>query len=91
MNWQQVVKEITPRFLTKINGFDKDSVTYEVLQTLKAYMNKYNLQSAHVEEVSVAAYYIYEWVKAVELYATLNHNLEPKKLELSRLKEKVFM
>jgi len=51
--------------MTKIVGFEKDSVTPDTLKKLKAYMIKYNIRSEPVEEVSSAAYYIYEWVKAI--------------------------
>ncbi len=92
--WASVKKELAdPKFVDKIMGFQKDSISAKTLKAIEKYTKQENFQPDYVKEKSMAAGALCMWVRSLEDYAKALKIVGPKRDKKAyaeeRLREKV--
>ncbi|XP_018331814.1 dynein heavy chain 1, axonemal-like [Agrilus planipennis] len=76
-------------FLNSLMNFDKDSITEEMIQKLKHYVEDPQFQPAKIIKVSKACTSLCMWVHAMYKYYFVNLVVAPKKAALAKAKEEL--
>ena len=74
------------QFLNKLINYDKDNIPMSTLKKLKKYIDKEDFQPEIVEKVSKACKSMCFWAKALNTYAYVVREVEPKKAKLAKAK-----
>lgn len=72
------------QFLNKLINFDKDNIPLSTLKKLKKYIDKEEFQPEKVEKVSKACKSMCFWARALNTYAYVVREVEPKKEKLRK-------
>eukprot|EP00392_Amoebophrya_sp_AT5.2_P008786 g8814.t1 len=70
------------RFLEKLKEFDKDHIPNTVLKKVDKFIKDPTFTPAQVGKVSLAASALCQWVHAMNIYAAVSREVEPKRLKL---------
>lgn len=74
-------------FLNSLKEYDKNNIPDSVLKTLKKYTEQKNYELSAIEKVSVACKSLAIWVLAIEKYAEIYREVEPKRKRLQQANE----
>ncbi|CAH1982445.1 unnamed protein product [Acanthoscelides obtectus] len=74
-------------FLTSLMNFDKDSITEDMIEKLKKYVDDPLFTPAKIAKISKACTSLCMWVHAMFKYYFVNKNVAPKKAALKQAKE----
>lgn len=77
------------KFLNSLKEYDKNNIPDKVLKTLSQYTTKKEYDIAAIEKVSVACKSLAVWVLAIEKYATIYREVEPKRQRLAQANEEL--
>jgi len=69
-------------FLVGLETYDKDNISEKILKALKKYIDDPDFTPDKVEKVSRAAKSLFMWCRAMDVYARVAKNVEPKKKAL---------
>ncbi len=69
-------------FMERLLNFDKDNIDPRVLSNLKKYIDNPEFNPEHVGKVSRAAKGLCQWCKAIDVYAHVAKEVEPKRMRL---------
>ncbi|KAL8433754.1 hypothetical protein ACSSS7_003651 [Eimeria intestinalis] len=78
-----------PSFLTRVKNFDKDSITNATLKKIEKYTKDPSFAPPNVQKVSRAAGALCLWVHAMQMYAEVYREVEPKRLKLRFAEEQL--
>ncbi|CAD7941177.1 unnamed protein product [Amoebophrya sp. A25] len=82
-NWASAKVELNDtRFLDKLKEFDKDHIPNTTLKKMDKYIKDPTFTPAQVAKVSLAAGALCQWVHAMNIYAAVAREVEPKRLKL---------
>jgi dynein heavy chain len=82
-DWATAKKKISEaNFLTQIKTYDKDNVSTSMQSKVKKYTKNPDFDPAIVRSSSSAAATLCTWVRAIEIYATVFREVEPKRMKL---------
>ena len=88
--WAAAKKELSnPNFLQNLKNFDKDNISNSVLKAIGKYTKQKDFNGDDVGKVSTAAAAMCDWVCAMELYAKVFRDVEPKRRMLQRAEAKL--
>lgn len=92
-SWSSAKKELSnPNFLKNLQGFDRDNISNSTLKQISKYTKQKDFNPDDITNVSDAAGRLCEWVVAMELYAKVYRDVEPRRIALKKaelaLKEK---
>ena len=76
-------------FLQSLETFDKDNILPKVLKSIQVYMTNPDFTPDNVERVSKAAKSLSMWVRAMDTYARIAKNVEPKRQALQAAEKQV--
>ncbi|KAL8275155.1 hypothetical protein Esti_000905 [Eimeria stiedai] len=89
-SWSQAKVELNdPGFLTRVKNFDKDSITNATLKKIEKYTKDPSFAPPNVQKVSRAAGALCLWVHAMQMYAEVYREVEPKRLKLRLAEEQL--
>ncbi|OXB70414.1 UNVERIFIED_CONTAM: hypothetical protein H355_012305 [Colinus virginianus] len=89
-SWAQAKVELNdPGFLTKVKNFDKDSISNSTLKKIEKYTKDSTFAPNSVLKVSRAAGALCMWVHAMQMYAEVYREVEPKRLRLKLAEEQL--
>ena len=71
-------------FLTNCLNFAKDEISNQTLRKLQTYISNPEFNKETVEKISTAAGSLCEWVIAMDKYARISRNIEPKRNRLQQ-------
>lgn len=84
-NWETGKKLLgDSSFLSNCMNFPKDDISNQTLRKLQTYINDPNFKKDVVEKISRAAGSLCEWVIAMDMYARISRNIEPKRNKLQQ-------
>ena len=79
-DWPTAKKKISEaNFLSQVKNYPKDDVTPEMLKKVRKYTTLKNFVPEDVAKSSAAAAALCVWVKAIEVYAEVAREVEPKR------------
>merc|ERR1712173_568576 len=73
----------------KLINFDKDNIPMSILRKLKKYIDNPNFQPEIIEKVSKACKSMCFWARAINTYAYVVREVEPKKAKLAKAKSEL--
>ncbi|CDI82515.1 hypothetical protein EPH_0040020 [Eimeria praecox] len=89
-SWSQAKIELNdPSFLTRVKNFDKDSITNATLKKIEKFTKDPSFAPPNVQKVSRAAGALCLWVHAMQMYAEVYREVEPKRLKLRLAEEEL--
>lgn len=90
-NWATAKKEMaSPDFLKELkNPGLKDSISQRVLLKVEKFTHDPTMIPKNIEKQSLAGYALWRWVLAMEAYAKAKKDVEPKKMSVQKLTEKL--
>ena len=89
-SWSQAKVELNdPGFLTRVKNFDKDSITNATLKKIEKFTKDPSFAPPNVQKVSRAAGALCLWVHAMQMYAEVYREVEPKRLKLRLAEEQL--
>ncbi|KAL8445206.1 hypothetical protein Emed_005764 [Eimeria media] len=89
-SWSQAKVELNdPSFLTRVKNFDKDSIANATLKKIEKYTKDPSFAPPNVQKVSRAAGALCLWVHAMQMYAEVYREVEPKRLKLRLAEEQL--
>ncbi|CDJ55935.1 Dynein heavy chain 3, axonemal, related [Eimeria maxima] len=89
-SWSQAKVELNdPSFLTRVKNFDKDSITNATLKKIEKFTKDPSFAPPNVQKVSRAAGALCLWVHAMQMYAEVYREVEPKRLKLRLAEEEL--
>ena len=89
-NWDESKKLMNDsKFLESLASYDKDNIPPARLKKLGKYIKNEDFVPDKVEKVSKAAKSLCMWVKAMDVYAKVATEVEPKKKALKEAQDKV--
>ncbi|KFH07428.1 putative dynein-1-alpha heavy chain, flagellar inner arm I1 complex [Toxoplasma gondii VAND] len=89
-SWAQAKVELNdPSFLTKVKNFDKDSISNNTLKKIEKFTKDPTFAPNNVLKVSRAAGALCMWVHAMQMYAEVYREVEPKRLRLRLAEEQL--
>ncbi|PFH37249.1 dynein, axonemal, heavy chain 2 family protein [Besnoitia besnoiti] len=89
-SWAQAKVELNdPSFLTKVKNFDKDSISNNTLKKIEKFTKDPTFAPNNVLKVSRAAGALCLWVHAMQMYAEVYREVEPKRLRLRLAEEQL--
>ncbi|CBZ54592.1 GF18580, related [Neospora caninum Liverpool] len=89
-SWAQAKVELNdPSFLTKVKNFDKDSISNNTLKKIERFTKDPTFAPNNVLKVSRAAGALCMWVHAMQMYAEVYREVEPKRLRLRLAEEQL--
>ncbi|KAL8440078.1 hypothetical protein Efla_004062 [Eimeria flavescens] len=89
-SWSQAKIELNdPSFLTRVKNFEKDSVTNATLKKIEKFTKDPLFAPPNVQKVSRAAGALCLWVHAMQMYAEVYREVEPKRLKLRLAEEQL--
>ncbi|CDJ49023.1 hypothetical protein EBH_0056020 [Eimeria brunetti] len=89
-SWSQAKIELNdPSFLTRVKNFDKDSITNATLKKIEKFTKDPSFAPPNVQKVSRAAGALCMWVHAMQMYAEVYREVEPKRLKLRLAEEEL--
>ena len=71
-------------FLINCMNFPKDDISNQTLRKLQTYISNPDFNKETVEKISTAAGSLCEWVIAMDKYARISRNIEPKRNKLQQ-------
>merc|ERR1719219_4281 len=77
------------QFMNKLMAYDKDNIPLSTLKKLKKYIDNPNFQPELVEKVSKACKSMCFWARALNTYAYVAREVEPKKAKLAKAKSEL--
>jgi len=84
-SWAQAKKELNdPNFLNMLKNFDKDNISNATLKAIGKYTKSKDFNPEDISNVSYAAGALCEWVIAMELYAKVFRDVEPRRIALRK-------
>jgi len=90
LSWASAKKELgDPQFLQRLKEFDKDKISNSVLKKIGSYTKRKNFNADEIGKVSQAAGALCEWVCAMELYAKVFRDVEPRRIALAKAEAKL--
>lgn len=88
--WVSAKKEIgNPEFLNILKNYDKDKMSNSILKHVGKYTKQKDFNADEVRGVSAAAGALCEWVCAMETYAKVYRDVEPKRIALAKAEAKL--
>ncbi|OEH79493.1 heavy chain 2 family protein [Cyclospora cayetanensis] len=88
--WSQAKSELNdPSFLGRVKNFDKDSITNATLKKIEKFTKDPSFAPPNVQKVSRAAGALCLWVHAMQMYAEVYREVEPKRLKLRLAEEQL--
>ena len=86
-DWDSAKKMLADtQFLNKLINYDKDNIPLATLKKLKKYIDNEKFQPEVVENVSKACKSMCFWARALNTYAYVVREVEPKKKKLAKAK-----
>ncbi|KAH0574918.1 Dynein heavy chain [Spironucleus salmonicida] len=83
IDWDSALKLVQDmNFISRVMNFDKDHMKPKVLRALRKYTQNPDFTIDKVENSSKAAKCLYQWCQAMDVYAKVASEVEPKKLKL---------
>jgi dynein heavy chain len=76
-------------FLSSLETYDKDNIPPKVIKAIQAYITNPDFTPDAVEKVSKAAKSLCMWVRAMDTYARIAKNVEPKRQALQAAEKQV--
>jgi dynein heavy chain, axonemal len=73
------------QFLDKLKTYDKDNIDEKLLRKIKPYLDNPDFNTESVKKVSSAAAGLCMWVGAMDVYARVAKDVEPKKQRLAEM------
>ncbi|CAL6104222.1 Dynein_heavy chain [Hexamita inflata] len=87
-DWQGCVQMFSnASFLQSLKGYDRDNISDSVLKQLKKFTESKQYEISAIEKVSVACKSLAVWVLAIEKYAQVYREVEPKRKRLQQANE----
>jgi len=84
-SWAQAKKELNdPGFLNMLKTFDRDNISNATLKAISKYTKSKDFNPEDISNVSYAAGALCEWVLAIELYAKVFRDVEPRRIALRK-------
>ena len=71
-------------FLENCKNFPKDDISNQTLRKLQTYITNPDFNRETIEKISIAAGSLCEWVIAMDKYARISRNIEPKRNRLQQ-------
>eukprot|EP00960_Hanusia_phi_P050219 760078-Hanusia_phi.AAC.2 len=88
--WEESKKLLNDsNFLSSLETYDKDNIPEKSLKSLQKYINNPEFVPDKVEKISKAAKSLCMWVRAMDVYARVAKNVEPKKKKLMEAEKMV--
>jgi dynein heavy chain, axonemal len=89
-NWPSVKKELADsEFLKRLKEVDKDHISQKTLLRIEKYLQMPKMQQSKIDSISSAAGSMWKWVRAMDAYARAIKDIEPKRIKVANLKEKL--
>ena len=83
-DWEQSKKLLNDgNFLVGLSTYDKDHIPEKTIKALQKYVQNVDFVPEKVAKVSQAAKSLCMWVRAMDVYARVAKNVEPKKAKLA--------
>jgi len=83
--WASAKRELSdPNFLHRLQTFDRDNISNATLKQIGKYTKQKDFNYDEIEKVSVAAGALCDWVCAIELYAKVFRDVEPRRIALRK-------
>ena len=87
-SWATAKKELNDaNFLHKLKEFDKDNISNTTLKGIQKYTKHHDFNPEDIGNVSQAAGALCEWVIAMEMYAKVFRDVEPRRIALRKAEE----
>jgi len=86
--WEPSKKHLLndPRFLQRLEDYDKEAMTEEMIDSIRPFIEDENFQPEKVKKGSVACAGMCKWVHAMFVYYRVNKVVKPKKAALEQAK-----
>jgi dynein heavy chain len=89
--WLSAKKELTdPTFLKRLENFDKDNISNSTLKQMGKYTRQKDFNVDDITKISHAAGALCDWVCAMELYAKVFRDVEPRRQALRKAEAKLL-
>ena len=75
-------------FLDRLKNYDKSKITQNMLKRLRIYINKADFEPNYVGSKSYACKSLCMWCKAIDAYAKIAKEVQPKKQAVNQLEKK---
>ena len=87
-SWAMAKKELNDaNFLYKLKEFDKDKISNVTLKAIQKYTKSHDFNPDDIGNVSQAAGALCEWVIAMEMYAKVFRDVEPRRIALRKAED----
>ena len=87
-SWATAKKELNDaNFLYKLKEFDKDKISNTTLKAIQKYTKNHDFNPEDIGNVSQAAGALCEWVIAMEMYAKVFRDVEPRRIALKKAED----
>ena len=89
-SWASAKKELAdPNFLQRLKEFKKEEISNATLKNIAKYTKMKEFNPDDISDVSVAAGAMCEWVLAMEQYAKVWRDVEPRRAALKKAEEEM--
>jgi dynein heavy chain len=89
-SWPSAKKELNdPNFLNRLQNFEKDKISNSTLKQIGKFTKQKDFNAEVISAVSLAAGAMCEWVVAMELYAKVFRDVEPRRIALRKAESKL--
>ena len=87
-SWAMAKKELNDaNFLYKLKEFDKDRISNSTLKAIQKFTKSHEFNPDDIGNVSQAAGALCEWVIAMEMYAKVFRDVEPRRIALRKAED----
>ena len=91
ISWSSAKKQLSDaNFLLRLKDYDKDSISSSILKKIKKYTKSGEFNFENVKSKSIAAAAMCNWVCAMEVYAMVNKEVEPKREKLRKAEKDLY-
>lgn len=89
-SWSSAKKELAaPDFLNKLQTIEKDKISQKTLLKIEKLTHDPKMSIEKIQQVSDAGASMWRWVLAMEMYAKAFKDIEPKRIKVNQLKERL--
>jgi len=90
LTWMSAKKELSDAsFINTLKNFNKDNISTKTIHRVEKYTSRPDMDPDDVSNISKAAGELWGWVLAMEKYAKAFRDIEPKRIKVNMLKERL--
>ena len=90
ISWASAKKELSDAsFLQTLKNFDKNNISTKTIHRVEKITSRPDMEQEAVSKISSAAGELWGWVLAMEKYAKAFRDIEPKRIKVNMLKERL--